>query len=61
MSKSDNNINVCFISTIPEQAREYLIERLKPLDNVQVIFRKDKTVEDILKLAEEHGFHQERK
>ncbi|MFX1592090.1 MAG: NAD(P)-dependent oxidoreductase, partial [Promethearchaeota archaeon] len=51
MKKSDNSINVCFISTIPKLVREYLIEKLKPLNNVQIIFRKDKSVEALLKLV----------
>jgi len=48
---SNNTINVCFISTIPDQAREYLNEKLKPLKNVQLIFRKDTSDEKLLKLV----------
>jgi len=52
MSESENNITVCFTSTIPEQAREYLIENLKIFNNVQVIFPKDPSVEALLELVQ---------
>lgn len=57
MNESDNpvgdsnkSVNVYFISTIPEQARDYLIEKLKSLKNVQIIFRKDSSEKNLFKL-----------
>ncbi len=48
ISNSDKKITVCFISTIPIQARNYLIESLKSLNNVEIIFRKNKSKNNLL-------------
>lgn len=48
---SDKDIIVCFISSIPDQARDYLKEKLKPLNNVKVIFRKDISEEKLIRLV----------
>ncbi len=47
----DKNIVVCFVSTIPEQVREYLTEKLNSLNNVQIIYRKDSSEKKLLKLV----------
>ncbi|MFX0137611.1 MAG: NAD(P)-dependent oxidoreductase [Candidatus Hodarchaeota archaeon] len=46
---SNKSVTVCFISNIPEEARDYLIEKLKPLKNLQIIFRKDLSEKNLLK------------
>ncbi len=51
MSDSNKNFVVCFISTIPKEIQDYLIENLKNLHNVQVIFRKDTSDEELLKIV----------
>jgi phosphoglycerate dehydrogenase-like enzyme len=40
LNSSDKCITVQFISTILEHVKDYIIERLKPLNNVQVIFQR---------------------
>ncbi|MFX1364062.1 MAG: NAD(P)-dependent oxidoreductase [Promethearchaeota archaeon] len=40
-------INVCFISNIPEQTKEYIIEKLKDYDNINLNFRNDKFKENL--------------
>lgn len=45
------NIIVCFISTIPEQVKNYLTEKLGSLNQVQVIFRNDSSEKNLFKLA----------
>ena len=51
MSESDKNFIICFISTIPKHVREYLVENLKKINNVRIIFRKDSSEEELLKLV----------
>ena len=46
---SDKNIIACFISNVSEQVRDYLKERLKFLNNLQIIFREDKSLQELLK------------
>jgi phosphoglycerate dehydrogenase-like enzyme len=46
---SDRNVSVYFISRIPEQARNYLIEKLKPFNNIKIVFRKDQSEKKLLK------------
>lgn len=48
---SDKGITVCFISNVSEQIQDYLIEKLKSLDNVELIFRKDKSKKSLNKLV----------
>jgi len=36
--RRDKNITVCFISNIPEPAKEYIVDKLKPFENINVIF-----------------------
>ncbi|MCK4478949.1 MAG: hypothetical protein KAV01_00330 [Candidatus Lokiarchaeota archaeon] len=50
VKKYDKNITVCFISTIAEKTKEYLIQRLKHLNNLQIIFPSDTSDENLLKL-----------
>ena len=50
-SNSDKKITVCFISTIPPQARDYLIENLKSLNNVEIIFRENKSKINVLNIV----------
>jgi phosphoglycerate dehydrogenase-like enzyme len=51
MSVLDKNYIVSFISPIPENVEEYLIEKLKKNKNVQLIFRKDSSEEELLKIV----------
>jgi len=46
----DKNITVCFISTIAEKIKEYLIQKLKHLNNLHIIFPSDTSDENLLKL-----------
>ncbi|NVM35991.1 MAG: hypothetical protein HWN81_10365 [Candidatus Lokiarchaeota archaeon] len=48
---SDKSITVYFISHVSEQIKDYLIEKLKSLDNVELIFRKDKSKKKLFKLV----------
>jgi len=48
---SDKGITVYFISNVSEQIQNYLIEKLKSLDNVELIFRKDKSKKSLNKLV----------
>jgi len=45
------NITVCFISNIPEKVRDYLTEKLDSLKNVDIIFRKDSSENNLLKIV----------
>jgi phosphoglycerate dehydrogenase-like enzyme len=47
----NGEITVCFISDVFDQARDYLINNLKHFDNVKLIFPKDKSEANLLKLA----------
>ncbi len=47
---SDKGITVCFISKVSEQIKDYLIEKLKALDNVELIFTEDKSEKSMFKL-----------
>lgn len=51
MSVLDKNCIVSFISPIPENVEEYLIEELKKYKNVKLIFRKDSSEEQLLKIV----------
>ena len=51
VKKCDKNITVCFISTIAEKTKEYLIQKLKHLKNLQVIFPSDTSEENLLKVT----------
>ena len=44
----DKEITVCFVSTIPEQVRNYLTKNLISLNNVNLIFRKDSLKKNLL-------------
>ncbi|MEE9377791.1 MAG: NAD(P)-dependent oxidoreductase [Candidatus Lokiarchaeia archaeon] len=48
---SDKGITVCFISNVSEQIQDYLIEKLKSLDNVELIFRKINSKKSLNKLV----------
>ena len=50
MSVLDKNYIVSFTSPIPENVEEYLIEKLKKYKNVKLIFRKDSSEEELLKI-----------
>ncbi|MFW9998657.1 MAG: NAD(P)-dependent oxidoreductase [Candidatus Hodarchaeota archaeon] len=50
-SNSYKNVFVCFISNISKQVRDYLTEKLKSLNNVQIIFRRDKSLKELLKVV----------
>ncbi|MFX0023721.1 MAG: NAD(P)-dependent oxidoreductase [Candidatus Hermodarchaeota archaeon] len=51
MSEQDNKYIVCFISPIPENVEEYLIENLKEFKNVELVFRKNDSEEDLLTIV----------
>ena len=46
--RQDKDITVCFISNIPEPAKEYILEKLNSFENVKIIF-STKTSERSLK------------
>ncbi|NVM17992.1 MAG: hypothetical protein HWN80_09765 [Candidatus Lokiarchaeota archaeon] len=46
-----NNITVCFISTVSKDVQNYLIENLKNLSNVKIIFPEDTSEESLLKIV----------
>ncbi|MFW9930717.1 MAG: NAD(P)-dependent oxidoreductase [Candidatus Thorarchaeota archaeon] len=50
---ANRNVKVCFISDIPENAKEYLIEGLKDLPNVLLVFPKDRSKENLFKLIKD--------
>ncbi|MFX1323858.1 MAG: NAD(P)-dependent oxidoreductase [Promethearchaeota archaeon] len=41
-------VTVCFVSTIPDQARKYISEKLKDLKNVELIFKTNSSEEEFL-------------
>jgi len=43
----DKDITVCFISTIAEKTKENLIQKLKHLNNLHIIFPSDTSDENI--------------
>lgn len=49
--KKDEKITICFLSTIPEQTREYILEKLKPLNNLRIIFPEDTSEKNLLNLV----------
>jgi phosphoglycerate dehydrogenase-like enzyme len=55
MNKLNTNgtLKVCFISDVPENVKEYLIERLEDLTCLKLIFPKDKTKEKLFKLIKD--------
>jgi len=48
---SVNNITVCFISRVSEDVQNYLIEKLKKLSNVKIIFPEDTSEESLLEIV----------
>jgi hypothetical protein len=36
--RQDKHITVCFVSNIPEPAKEYILNKLKSFENIKVIF-----------------------
>ncbi|MHA1987864.1 MAG: NAD(P)-dependent oxidoreductase [Promethearchaeota archaeon] len=36
--RQDKDITVCFISNIPEPAKEYILEKLKSFENIKILF-----------------------
>ncbi|MBY8986076.1 MAG: hypothetical protein KGD65_13455 [Candidatus Lokiarchaeota archaeon] len=36
--RQDKLITVCFVSNIPEPAKEYILDKLKPIENIKVLF-----------------------
>ena len=50
---ANENLKVCFISDIPENVKEYLIEGIKHLSNVILIFPKDKSKENLFELIKD--------
>ncbi len=52
LNNSDKCITIWFISNIPGQAKDYLIEKLKPLKNVQIIFQKESSEKSLFKDVE---------
>ncbi|MFX1589942.1 MAG: hypothetical protein ACFFC1_17505, partial [Promethearchaeota archaeon] len=51
MSVVDKNCIVCFISSIPENVEDYLIEQLKKYENVKLKFQKNSSEEELLKMV----------
>jgi phosphoglycerate dehydrogenase-like enzyme len=52
MSVVDKNCIVCFISSIPDNVEDYLIEQLKKYENVKLIFQKNSPEEELLKIVQ---------
>ncbi|MFX1327032.1 MAG: NAD(P)-dependent oxidoreductase [Promethearchaeota archaeon] len=50
VSNSVKNVRVCFISNIPENAKEYIIEKLRRFDNIKLIFRGERKEKDLYKI-----------
>ena len=48
---SNNSITVCFISDVLDQAKNYLIKKLENLRNIKLIFPKDRSEVNLLKLV----------
>jgi len=48
---SNNIITVCFISDVLDQVKNYLIKKLENLRNVKLIFPKNRSEENLLKLV----------
>ncbi|HDZ19343.1 hypothetical protein LCGC14_1789110 [marine sediment metagenome] len=46
-----NGITVCFISSILDKAKDYIVEKLKHFDNVELIFPLDRSEKNLLNLA----------
>lgn len=46
-----NGITVCFISSILDRAKDYIVQKLKQFDNVELIFPLDRSEKNLLKLA----------
>ena len=46
-----NGIIVCFISSILDKAKDYVMEKLKHLDNVELIFPLERSEENLLKFV----------
>ncbi len=51
MSVIDKNCIVCFTSSIPENVEDHLIEQLKNYKNVKLVFRKNSSEEELLKIV----------
>ena len=51
MNNLENKTTVCFISTIPENVREYLDNKLKKVKNLEIIFRKESSDEELSKIV----------
>lgn len=47
----NDDVVVCFISSVLDQARDYLTKKLDNLDNVKLIFPIDRSEENLLKLV----------
>ncbi|MFX1575097.1 MAG: NAD(P)-dependent oxidoreductase [Promethearchaeota archaeon] len=50
-NNSDKIVTVCFISRISTQAKKYLIDKLNSLNNVEIIFREDKSKDNLLNVV----------
>ncbi|MFW9970352.1 MAG: NAD(P)-dependent oxidoreductase [Candidatus Odinarchaeota archaeon] len=48
MKQVTKNYTICFISPIPENVREYIINRLKQIKNIKIIFQKNSSEEELL-------------
>ncbi|KKL56139.1 hypothetical protein LCGC14_2248390 [marine sediment metagenome] len=46
-----NDITVCFISSILDKAKDYIMEKLKHFDNVELIFPLDRSEKNLLRIA----------
>ncbi|MFX0006461.1 MAG: NAD(P)-dependent oxidoreductase [Promethearchaeota archaeon] len=51
MSVVDKKCIVCFTSSIPENIEEYLIEQLKKYENVKLLYRKNSSEGELLKIV----------
>jgi len=50
VDNSDKDVTVLFISNIPENIKDYLKEKIKPLDNVDLVFRNNRSTKSLYKL-----------
>lgn len=50
---ANGNLKVCFVSDIPENVKEYLLEGLSNFPNVRVVFPKDRSKEKLFKLIKD--------
>ena len=50
VNNSVRNVRICFISNIPENAKEYIIKKLKSFDNIVLDFREERIEENFSKI-----------